>query len=246
MSLHVIIPARYGSSRFPGKPLVLIKGKPMVQRVMERAAQAKGVTSVTVATDDERIKQAVESFGGQVVMTPAELRSGSDRVHRAASELGLGPDELVINVQGDQPCLPPQVLEEIAAPLLADASLGMSTPVVKITDSSELDDPNHVKTVMNQAGDALYFSRQAVPFSRDGEPADRYKHLGIYAFRRWFLDAFAAMPTGTLERIEKLEQLRVLEGGHRLRCVITSHDSPEVDRPEDASRVACLLDDGKI
>jgi len=242
MALHVIIPARYGSSRFPGKPLVDIGGKPMVQRVMERAAGAKGVATVAVATDDERIRRAVEAFGGRAIMTPSVLRSGSDRVAAAAAELGLGDEELVINVQGDQPLLPPQVLEEITLPLQEDPGLGMATPVVEITDPAELTDPNHVKVVMNANGDALYFSRQAIPFPREGGPVTTYKHLGIYAFRKSFLDTFAALPSGRLEQIEKLEQLRVLEAGYRLRCVVTVHDSPEVDRPDDAVRVARLLE----
>lgn len=245
MALHVIIPARYGSSRFPGKPLVDIGGKPMVQRVMERAAQAQGVATVAVATDDERIRQAVEAFGGRAIMTPSVLRSGSDRVAAAAAELGLGDEELVINVQGDQPLLPPEVLEEITRPLQEDPELGMATPVVEISDPAELTDPNHVKVVMNARGDALYFSRQAIPFPREGGTVTTYKHLGIYAFRKSFLDTFAALPSGRLEQIEKLEQLRVLEAGYRLRCVVTVYDSPEVDRPADAQRVASLLAAGQ-
>ncbi len=241
MSLHVIIPARYGSSRFPGKPLVDIGGKPMIQHVMERAARARGVVSVTVATDDQRIVEAVEAFGGQALMTPPQLRSGSDRVAAAADLLGLGPEEIVVNVQGDQPLLPPEVISDTAAPLLDDPELGMATPVVKITDPAEIPDPTHVKTVMTLKGDALYFSRLAIPHPRDGEEITYYKHLGVYLFRKWFLDIFAALDTSRLEQTEKLEQLRVLEHGYRLRCVITTYDSPEVDRPHDARRVARLL-----
>ncbi len=241
MSLHVIIPARYGSSRFPGKPLVDIGGKPMIQQVMERAARARGVVSVTVATDDQRILAAVEAFGGRALMTPAELRSGSDRVAAAADLLALGPDEIVVNVQGDQPLLPPEVISDTAVPLLEEPELGMATPVVAISDPAEIPDPTHVKTVMTQEGDALYFSRLAIPHPRDGEEITYYKHLGVYLFRKWFLDIFAGLPTSRLEQIEKLEQLRVLEHGYRLRCVITGYDSPEVDRPHDARRVARLL-----
>ena len=244
MSLIVIIPARYGSSRFPGKPLVDIAGKPMVQRVMERAASAKNVSLVAVATDDDRIKQAVEAFGGKVVMTESVLRSGSDRVAAACRELGLKDDDLVVNVQGDQPLLPPRLLEEICEPLAADPGLGMTTPVVEITTDEELHDPNHVKVVMNAEGGALYFSRQLVPFARDGQRVSVYKHLGVYCFTKAFLDEFAAMPTGRLEEIEKLEQLRVLEAGRNIRCVITELDSPEVDRPEDAVRVAGIINQG--
>ena len=241
MALHVIIPCRYGSSRFPGKPLVDIDGKPMIQHVMERAGRAPGVETVAAATDDERIKQAVEAFGGQAVMTGGALRSGSDRVAAAAELLGLGPEELVVNVQGDQPLLPPEVISETAAPLLADPGLGMATPVVVITRPEEVTDPNHVKVVMNRAGQALYFSRQPIPHPRDGGPAVYYKHLGIYVFRMSFLTTFAELPSGELEEVEKLEQLRVLEAGHRLQCVITDFDSPEVDRPQDARRVAQIM-----
>lgn len=241
MAMHVIIPARYGSTRFPGKPLVSINGRPMIQHVMERAGRAQGVASVAVATDDERIAQAVRAFGGLVVMTPAELRSGSDRVAAAAKELGLGRHELVVNVQGDQPLLPPEVISQTAAPLLADPGLGMATPLVPITRPEEVTDPNHVKVVMDAAGNALYFSRQPIPHPRDGAPVQFYKHLGVYVFRKSFLDTFASLPTGHLEELEKLEQLRVLEAGLKVRCVITHCDSPEVDRPEDALRVAQII-----
>ncbi len=241
MALHVIIPARYGSSRFPGKPLVRIAGKPMIQHVMERASQAQGIRTVAVATDDQRVAEAVDAFGGTVLMTPGECRSGSDRVAVAAEMLGLGDEELVANVQGDQPLLPAAVLEECAAPLLAEPGLGMSTPVVAIKNPGEITDPNHVKAVLGAGGDALYFSRLPVPHPRDGEEITYYKHLGVYLFRRSFLAEFAALPTGRLEQIEKLEQLRALEHGHAVRCVITTYDSPEVDRPEDARRVEALL-----
>lgn len=206
MALHVIIPARYGSSRFPGKPLVKIAGKPMIQHVMERASQAQGVMTVAVATDDERVAQAVEAFGGKALMTPSHCRSGSDRVA-----------------------------------LAAEPGLGLSTPVVAITNPEEIPDPNHVKTVMDVQGNALYFSRLPVPHPRDGDKITYYKHLGVYIFRREFLAVFAGLPTGRLEQIEKLEQLRALEHGHKVRCVVTGYDSPEVDRPEDALRVEALL-----
>jgi len=241
MALHVIIPARFGSSRFPGKPLVRIAGKPMIQHVMERAAQATGVGTVATATDDERVAEAVQAFGGRVLMTSQACRSGSDRVALAADMLGLGPEELVANVQGDQPLLPAAVLEQCAAPLIAEPSLGLATPVVAIKNPEEIGDPNHVKTALAANNDALYFSRLAVPFPRDGERITYYKHLGVYVFRRSFLAEFAALPLGRLEQIEKLEQLRALEHGHAVRCVITEYDSPEVDRPADAKRVEAIL-----
>jgi 3-deoxy-manno-octulosonate cytidylyltransferase (CMP-KDO synthetase) len=244
VGLHIIIPARYGSSRFPGKPLVDIAGKPMVRHVMERAAMARGVDSVTVATDDKRIKQAVEAFGGRAIMTPSVLRSGTDRVAAAAKTMGLGPDELVVNVQGDQPLLPPKVLEETAQPLMEENDLAMSTPVVAITRPEEIGDTNHVKAVMDIYGNALYFSRLAIPHPRDGAKVTYYKHLGIYIYRTRFLARYAELETGVLEQLEKLEQLRVLEAGYKVRCVITEFDSPEVDRPQDAERVAELIAEG--
>ncbi len=241
MALVVIIPARYGSSRFPGKPLVNINGRPMIQHVMERAGAAQGVELVAVATDDERIAQAVAEFGGKAVMTPPELRSGSDRVAAAARLLGVKARDLVVNVQGDQPLLPPEVISLTAQPLLSEPTVRMTTPVVAITRPEEIPDPNHVKVALDAKGDALYFSRLPVPYPRDGEEITYYKHLGVYVFRAGFLQEFAGLPTGRLEQIEKLEQLRALEAGHRVRCVITQYDSPEVDRPEDAARVAQLL-----
>lgn len=243
MSLYVIIPARYGSTRFPGKPLVSINGRPMIQHVMERAGRAAGVVEVAVATDDERIAQAVRAFGGRAVMTPSDLRSGSDRVAAAAQEMGLKDNDLVVNVQGDQPLLPPEVISQTAEPLLKDPGLGMATPVVAITRPEEVTDPNHVKVVLDRQGNALYFSRQPIPHPRDGAPVTFLKHLGVYVFRKSFLDSYAALPSGHLEELEKLEQLRVLEAGFRVRCVVTQFDSPEVDRPEDAMRVAQILQD---
>ena len=241
MSLYVIIPARFGSSRFPGKPLVRINGKPMIQHVMERAQAAPGVAGVAAATDDQGIADAVAAFGGRAVMTGGELRSGSDRAAQAADLLGLSPDTLVVNVQGDQPLLPPEVISQAAAPLRADPTVVMTTPVVAITRAEEINDPNHVKVALAANNDALYFSRAAIPFPRDGETITYYKHLGVYVYRRDFLATYASLPSGRLEEIEKLEQIRVLEAGHPLRCVITDFDSPEVDRPEDAARVAAIL-----
>jgi 3-deoxy-manno-octulosonate cytidylyltransferase (CMP-KDO synthetase) len=213
----------------------------MIQHVMERAGQAENVKTVAVATDDERIKEAVESFGGRVIMTPAKMRTGSDRVALAASELGLGPDELVVNVQGDQPLLPPALIDLIAEPMHKELDLDMATPVVAITRPEEINDPNHVKAVMDQKGNALYFSRQAIPFPRDGGEVTYYKHLGVYIYRKSFLDLFQEFESGKLEDVEKLEQLRALEQGATIRLVVSSCDSPEVDRPEDAKRVEELL-----
>jgi 3-deoxy-manno-octulosonate cytidylyltransferase (CMP-KDO synthetase) len=240
MPLHVIIPARWGSSRLPGKPLVDIAGKPMIQHVAERASQADNVASVTVATDDQRIAEAVRGFGFDALMTPA-ARTGSDRVAAAADMMSIDDQDLVVNVQGDQPLLPPELINQTAAPLFNEQALGMTTPVKATASARELSDPTDVKVVMDRVGNALYFSRQLIPLPRDGGDATFYKHLGVYVFRKSFLAVFAQLPTGRLESIEKLEQLRVLENGYPLRCVITEYDSPEVDRLEHAREVGRRL-----
>lgn len=242
MKTVVIIPSRYGSTRFPGKPLALLNGQPMIQHVYRRAFSASSVTDVVVATDDRRILDAVQAFGGKAVMTASENRSGTDRVAEAAAAMGLAPTDLVINLQGDQPLFEPSSIEEVAAPFAADATLEMSTLAFKIVNSREIADPKDVKVVLAADGFALYFSRATIPFARDPDTCfDTYKHLGVYAYTRAFLDTFRGLPEGHLETIEKLEQLRALEYGHRIKVVITAHDSPEVDLPIDIERIEPLL-----
>jgi 3-deoxy-manno-octulosonate cytidylyltransferase (CMP-KDO synthetase) len=245
MKTVVIIPSRYGSTRFEGKPLALIGGKPMIQRVYERAKQAAHITDVVVATDDSRIFEAVKKFGGDVVMTLTENRSGTDRASEAAEKMGLAPDDIVVNVQGDQPLLDPRCLEQVVKPLMPGFPISgfeMSTPALKIVNKAEITNPKHVKVTFDHQGFALYFSRSPIPFDRDGcDHFDTYKHLGVYAYTRRFLEMFSKLPTGRLENIEKLEQLRALEYGHRIMVVVTSHDSPEVDLPEDISKIERLI-----
>jgi len=242
MQVAVIIPARYGSTRFEGKPLHPILGKPMIQWVYQRA-EASGVGNrVVVATDDRRIAEAVRGFGGRAVMTSPENRSGSDRVHEAAKLLGLAASDIVVNVQGDQPVLVPECLQEVVAPLRVDASLGMTTLACAIERIREITDPKDVKVVFDTNGFALYFSRSPIPRGREAcEAFTTYKHLGVYAYTMEFLERFAALPVGRLETIEKLEQLRALEHALRVKVVITPHDSPEVDVPEDIVRIEGLL-----
>lgn len=243
MKIVVIIPSRFGSSRFEGKPLAPIAGKSMIQHVYETSAKAAIVDRVVVATDDMRIFDAVEQFGGEAVMTSETQRSGTDRAGEAAELLGLALDDIIVNVQGDQPLMDPRCLDDVVAPLVEDSQLGISTLAFRIIDPQEYDNPKDVKVVMDQSGDALYFSRASVPFARDeGESFDSFKHLGVYAYRRSFLEIFRNLPTGTLEMIEKLEQLRALEYGHRVRVVVTPYDSPEVDLPSDISRIEELID----
>ncbi|MDD2389416.1 MAG: 3-deoxy-manno-octulosonate cytidylyltransferase [Desulfobacterales bacterium] len=242
MKIAVIIPSRYGSTRFEAKPLALIAGKSMIQRVYEQSKQAERITDVVVATDDKRIFQAVRNFGGEVVLTSKANRSGTDRVGEAAEKIGLDPDDIVINVQGDQPLLNPKCLDDVVKPFLTIPDLEMSTLAVKILNKREITDPKDVKVTFDMNGYALYFSRSTIPFGRDGATGfDVYKHLGIYAYTRRFLDRFRTLPEGRLEQIEKLEQLRALEYGHRIMVVTTVYDSPEVDLPEDIIRIENLL-----
>ncbi len=238
----VIIPSRYGSTRFPGKPLARLNGRPMIEHVYRRAFSASSVTDVVVATDDRRILEAVHGFGGKAVMTASENRSGTDRVAEAAAAMGLAPADLVINPQGDQPLFEPVSLDEVVAPFAGDAALQMSTLAFKIVNPREITDPKDVKVVLDANGFALYFSRATIPFARDPDTCfDTYKHLGVYAYTRAFLDGFRRLPEGHLEAIEKLEQLRALEYGHRIKVVITAHDSPEVDLPIDIARIESLM-----
>ncbi len=235
-----IIPARYQSNRFEGKPLALINGKPMIQHVVERANTVKLISRVVVATDDKRIGNCVESFGGEYVLTRDDHVSGTDRLAEAAELIGISEHDVVVNIQGDQPLFAEEVVEQVALPLLDDPALPMSTLVYKIVRSEEITDPNHVKTVFDRDNNALYFSRSPIPFQRnpeDSETPTYYKHLGFYAYRKGFLLSFVALPEGEWERFEKLEQLRALEYGYRIKVTLTEHDSIEVDTPEDLERV---------
>ncbi len=239
-----VIPARYHSNRFEGKPLTMIAGKPMIQHVVERARQAELLSSVVVATDDERIAETVTSFGGEVVITRSDHASGTDRLAEAAELLDIAEHDVVVNIQGDQPLFPPEVIQQVANPLLSDPALPMSTLIYKIIRKEEINDPNHVKTVFDCNGNALYFSRSPIPFQRNPEESIQptyYKHLGFYAYRKGFLLTFVALPEGEWERFEKLEQLRALEYGYRIRVVLTEHDSIEVDTRQDAERVEAMI-----
>ena len=235
-----IIPARYQSNRFRGKPLALIAGKPMIQHVVERAERVSLLSRVVVATDDSRIAECVQAFGGQYVMTGENHVSGSDRLAEAAKLLGISEHDVVVNIQGDQPLFPVEVIEQVAQPLLDDPALPMSTLIYKIVRPEEINDPNHVKTVFDKNNFALYFSRSPIPFQRNPEEKNKptyYKHLGFYAYRKGFLLSYVALPEGEWERFEKLEQLRALEYGYKVKVVLTEYDSIEVDTPEDLLRV---------
>jgi 3-deoxy-manno-octulosonate cytidylyltransferase (CMP-KDO synthetase) len=241
----VIIPSRFGSSRFEGKPLALIHGRPMIQWVYERSQMAENITDVVVATDDRRIFDAVRGFGGRALMTSESNRSGTDRVGEAAGLMGLAPEDLVINIQGDQPLIDPRCLDGLVAPFLLPEgqAVDMATLAFRIVDPREITDPKDVKVTFSRDGNALYFSRSPIPFPRDrATSVDTYKHLGVYAYSRRFLEVFRGLAEGTLERVEKLEQLRALEHGYAIRVVVTAYDSPEVDLPEDIGRIEAKLD----
>lgn len=246
MQIVVIIPSRYGSTRFEAKPLADICGKTMIQRVYEQAKAASCVTGVAVATDDKRIVDAVSEFGGRAVMTSDKCRSGTDRVFEAARILGLSGADIVVNVQGDQPVFNPVCLDEVTKPLVNDPAVGATTLGFAIINKREITDPKDVKVIFDKNGWALYFSRSTIPHDRDGDiNFDTYKHLGIYAYTVDFLEKFAALSETALEKIEKLEQLRALEHGLGIKVIITKYDSPEVDLPEDIARIEKFLNGGE-
>ncbi len=239
--LWALIPARYGSTRFPGKPLATILGKPLIQRVYEQVRQIPGLAGICVATDDLRIKECVEGFGGQVVMTKSHHPSGSDRLAEAAEILGLDRHAVVINIQGDQPLFPPQTIQHMANLMDQDCSAVMVTPARRLTDLTLAQNPNTVKVVFNHRGRALYFSRSPLPYWRDGERPYFYRHIGIYVYRVEFLKDFVTLPPGRWEQAEKLEQLRALEYGYPIHVVETDGDTLEVDTPEDLARAEAFL-----
>ncbi len=240
MKSIVIIPSRYGSSRFPGKPLAEIDGKPMVQRVYETVAQSPLVSKVYVATDDNRIYTAVKSFGANAVYTSSNNRTGTDRVAEAVELLRIPSDYLIVNIQGDQPLLEPACVEEVLRPF-QEQNLEMTTLAIAIADSGEYTNPKDVKVVRDRFGFALYFSRSPIPFAQNGKTPGAYKHLGVYAYTTRFLTVFRALETGNLETIESLEQLRALEHGYKIYVALTDHDSPEVDIPEDIPRIEKIV-----
>ena len=245
----VIIPARHASTRLPGKPLADIAGKPMVVRVAERALQA-GAARVVVATDDERIKAAVEAHGIDACLTSADHPTGTDRLAEAARQLGLPDDAIVVNVQGDEPLLSPSLIRAVADLLAAHPDAAIATACHPITDSAEAFNPNVVKVVLDASQRALYFSRATSPWARDAfargatrvpEGLPLYRHYGLYAYRVRFLLAYPTLPPAPIERFEALEQLRALWHGHRIVVEITAGTpAPGVDTPEDLERVRVL------
>lgn len=240
-----VIPARYASKRLPGKPLLELQGKPMIQHVYEQAKKATLLTDVLVATDDERISAAVSAFGGKAVMTPTTVQSGSDRVAYAAKSLQA---DVIVNIQGDEPLLKPEMIDETVRALLDDDLVVVSTPVKRIGSREELSDPNVVKVVIDESEFALYFSRSIIPFLQSEQNQEMwhkrhhyYKHIGLYVYRKQFLLMFTQWDSSPLEQAEQLEQLRILEHGQRIRCVVTEHDSFAVDTPQDLERLKTIM-----
>lgn len=228
----IVIPARWGSTRFPGKPLHLLAGKPLIQHVWERCSLVTGVERVIVATDDTRILEAAFSFGAEVALTSPKHPSGTDRIAEVAKNLRT--TGILLNVQGDEPFLDPKLAARLINALRADPRLQMATAACPL-EPAEAANPNAVKVVCDVDGNALYFSRSAIPFDRDGDTHPiRLRHLGIYAYRRSFLLDFVKKKQTPLEKIEKLEQLRALENGARIRVLATRDAGPGVDTPEDA------------
>jgi 3-deoxy-manno-octulosonate cytidylyltransferase (CMP-KDO synthetase) len=241
-----VIPARYTSSRFPGKPLAQIGSKSMLEHVFERTSQARYLTSVVVATDDERIADAARSFRAPVRMTRADHLSGTDRVAEVAS---ADAAELIVNIQGDEPLIDPAAIDAAILPLLHDDDIRMGTLKKRIENPREIGDPNVVKVVTDRAGNAIYFSRSTIPHVSaaaplpDGRGSEvHYKHIGLYVYRRDFLLGYSDLPVGPLERAERLEQLRALENGYSIRVVETEYESLGVDTPEDLERVSKLFE----
>ena len=231
MTILAVIPARWASTRLPGKPLIEIKGKPMVQHVWENAKKSKLIDEVLVATDDKRVFDCVTGFGGKAVMTEKKHQSGTDRIGELAKKIKC---DIIVNIQGDEPFISPTNIDKAIQPLLTDKKLNVSTLCFKIKDKKEITDPNVVKAVMDNNNNALYFSRNPVPYYRDGnKKVNYYKHIGLYVYRKNYLLKLIRLKQTKAEKAEKLEQLRILESGERIKVVVTKTDSISIDTRAD-------------
>jgi 3-deoxy-manno-octulosonate cytidylyltransferase (CMP-KDO synthetase) len=240
LSIVAVIPARYASTRLPGKPLADLDGRPMIEHVYRRVAASKLISQVIVATDDLRIATRVHDFGGKVRLTKATHETGTDRLAEVAASLDC---DVVVNVQGDEPLIDPHAIEELVAPFANEPAVQMTTLFRRINDAAELANPNIAKVVVDRGGYALYFSRAPIPYVRDprGGWPPMYRHIGLYGYRRKTLLVLASLEPTPLERAEALEQLRALEHGIRIKAVETRHESFEVNTPEDLEQVRRLL-----
>ena len=233
-----IIPARYGATRFEGKVLADLMGKPVIQHVWENARRASTLADLIVATDDVKVKEEVERFGGKVVLTAKEHKTGTDRLREVVNPIDT---KVVVNIQADEPLLHPSMIDDIVRPLLEDKGILMTTLKKKITDPEDLRNPNVVKVVTDKNGYALYFSRSPIPFPRFHDGVVFYKHIGLYGFTKEFLFTFTNLPVSALKNIEGLEQLRVLENGYRIKVAETQFDTIGIDTPEDLERAKEVL-----
>ncbi len=236
-----VIPARWGSTRFKGKVLAKINGKPMIEHVWRRARQSRLLTDVIIACDDQRIAKAAEKFGAKAVLTARDHASGTDRIAEAAANVAA---EVIVNIQGDEPLIEHGIIDDLVTVLSKAPDCVMATTIKVVRTKEELENPNVVKAVIDAAGNALYFSRSVIPYDRDKAGVGKikyYKHLGIYAYRKDFLLKFKDMPKSRLERAEQLEQLRALEAGVKIKTVLTDVETVGVDTPEDLARVENIL-----
>lgn len=229
----VVIPARWGSTRFPGKPLIDIAGKPMIEHVYRQASRARGIDKVLVATDDTRILKCIREFGGECILT-GEHRSGTDRVAEAVADIEC---DIVVNVQGDEPIIPPQMIEQVIEPFRSDNSLPMASLKRAFREGEDPNSPQLVKVVTDIHNNALFFSRSLLPYPRDPQQSQPFLHIGIYAYRKNFLLKFSSLPSTPLEQTEGLEQLRALEHGYRIKVPTTEFFSIGVDVPEDIEKI---------
>ncbi len=233
-----IIPARYGATRFEGKPLADLMGKPVIQRVYETAKRSRMLDDLIVATDDERILEAVKGFGGKAVLTSIDQPTGSDRLAEVVNPIDV---KIVVNIQGDEPFMHHTMIDDLTRVMLEDESLNMATVIKKIDDKEEIMDPNVVKVVVDKDGFALYFSRAPIPFVRSREAKGFYKHLGLYAYTKDFLFTFTNLPKSKLEKTECLEQLRALENGYKIKTIETNLETVGIDTPEDLEKAKRLF-----
>lgn len=241
MKIVAVIPARYASTRLPGKPLATILDKPMIEWVYRSVKKSRLIEQIIVATDDQRVFAEVKRFGGEVVMTPLDIQTGSDRIAYVAKQLLEA--EIIVNVQGDEPFVSGALIDDAIMPLLVDPKLQVSTLVKKISNQDELNNPSTVKVVFDNFSNAIYFSRSPIPYSRDSVSITSeitagkfFKHIGLYVYRKDFLLYYTKLPQSSLEKAEKLEQLRILENGYKIRVVETDFESISVDTPEDLYR----------
>ncbi|HCA42959.1 MAG TPA: 3-deoxy-manno-octulosonate cytidylyltransferase [Bacteroidetes bacterium] len=237
MKITGVIPARWGSSRFPGKPLVMIDSKTMIRRVYDQAKKSKLITNVIVATDDIRIANEIINSGGEAVMTSSEHNTGTDRISEAIKKIGNKAGEIIVNIQGDEPFINPKTIDIAIKELIKNKDAVVSTPVKKISNEKEILNENIVKVAKDEKGYALYFSRSVIPFNRSKKKINYYKHIGLYVYRKNFLSKFVKMKQSENEIAESLEQLRILDNGYKIKTVVIKEESISIDTPADLKKI---------